>query len=146
MNSCEVHPLSQTNDLRQLPKRMIIYKHLLAYNDSVKNNCECFYEFCKAINLSRIQTSLFLKCHSSETPPTTLVYNMMSKSLNIGPYSLEGQSFRLMGCKDRGEQWTSIRMNLLGNWNESKFNDNQICERSFLVLWAIWTGIRAVIF
>lgn len=30
MNSCEEHPLRQTNDLRQFPKGMIIYKHLLA--------------------------------------------------------------------------------------------------------------------
>lgn len=30
MNSCEEQPLRQANDLRQFPKGMIIYKHLLA--------------------------------------------------------------------------------------------------------------------
>jgi len=69
MNSCEEHPLRQTNDLRQFPKGMIIYKHLLSVMMiQSRTICECFYEFCKAIDLSKVQTSLFLKCHSSEKP------------------------------------------------------------------------------
>jgi len=75
-----------------------------------------------------------------KNPPATLVYNLMSKSSCIGPHSPEGQNFRLVDYKDKGKQSTSKWMKLFGNWNESKFGNNQICERPFLALWAVWTG------
>lgn len=140
MNSCEVHPLSQTNDLRQFPKRVIIYKHLLAVmmiqSGTIVN---AFMSSAKLLTSAEYKPVFFLSIIVLKPLQQLLcIYNEQSQY--IGPRGLERQSFRLMGYKDRGEQWTSTWMKLLGNWNESKFSVNQICERSLLVVWAIWTG------
>lgn len=104
MNSCEAHPLSQTNDLRQLPKRMIIYKHLLAVMMiQSRTIVNAFMSSAKLLTSAEYKPVFFLSVIVLK-PLQQLLYNIMSKSLSIGPQNLEGQSFRLMGYKDMGEQ------------------------------------------
>lgn len=85
MTSYEVHPLRQTNDLRQFPKGMIIYKHLLAVmmiqSRTVVN---AFLSSAKLLTLVECELAFPLSVIDSENLPAVLRQSRMIRSLFTG--------------------------------------------------------------
>lgn len=138
MNSCEEHPLRQTNDLRQFPKDMIKYKHLLAV---------MMIQSRTIVNAFMSSAKLLT---STECKPTFSLGAEVLKTLQQLMCIIWWAIFPVLdhiAQKEKTSDWWTTRIGarseLLCGWNyletESESSNSQVCERPFLVLWAVWT-------